>query len=115
MVLALGCAHQLPRIGAPAIVSARLGTVPRPDSRTTPLALTKAMACFGVIHEFSCTFAAAASWMSALLCSLEPSLNFVAIRIGDVGVGEAGSELATTEQASSGAVGAASRAFSGRP
>src|SRR6478752_7280530 len=46
---------------------------------------------------------AAASWMSALLCSLEPDLNFVAIRIGDVSVGEAGSELATTEQASSGA------------
>jgi hypothetical protein len=41
--------------------------------------------------------------MSALLCSLEPDLNFVAIRIGDVSVGEAGSELATTEQAPSGA------------
>src|SRR4029077_20707450 len=41
--------------------------------------------------------------MSALLCSLEPDLNFVAIRIGDVGVGKAGSELATTEQAPSGA------------
>src|SRR5438105_8843477 len=41
--------------------------------------------------------------MSALLCSLEPDLNFVAIRIGDVSVWEAGSELATTEQASSGA------------
>jgi len=38
-----------------------------------------------------------------LLCSLEPDLNFVAIRIGDVSVGEAGSELATTEQAPSGA------------
>src|SRR4029077_17688732 len=37
--------------------------------------------------------------MSALLCSLEPDLNFVAIRIGDVGVGKAGSERATTEQA----------------
>ena len=35
--------------------------------------------------------------------SLEPDLNFIAIWIGDVGVGEAGSELATTEQASSGA------------
>src|SRR5258705_4019395 len=41
--------------------------------------------------------------MFALLCSLEPDLNFVAIRIGDVSVGEAGSELATTEQAPSGA------------
>src|SRR5229473_911760 len=41
--------------------------------------------------------------MSALHCSLEPDLNFVAIRIGDVNVGEAGSELATTEQAPSGA------------
>src|SRR6266849_948565 len=40
--------------------------------------------------------------MSAFLCSLEPDLNFVAIRIGDVGVGEAGSELAATEQAPSG-------------
>src|SRR5260370_39091346 len=40
--------------------------------------------------------------MSALLCSLEPDLNFVAIRIGDVSVGEAGSEFATTEQAPSG-------------
>src|SRR5437660_12299869 len=41
--------------------------------------------------------------MAALLCSLEPDLNFVAIRIGDVSVGEAGSELAATEQTSSGA------------
>ena len=36
--------------------------------------------------------------------SLEPNLNFVTIRVGDVSVGEAGSELATTEQASSGAL-----------
>src|SRR5258705_7811095 len=43
--------------------------------------------------------------MFALLCSLEPDLNFVAIRIGDVSVGKAGSELATTEQAPSGAFG----------
>src|SRR5260370_36493074 len=50
MVLALGCAHQLPRIAAPAIASARLGTAPRPDSSTTPLVFTKAMACFGVIR-----------------------------------------------------------------
>ena len=35
--------------------------------------------------------------------SLEPDLNFVAIRISDVSVGEAGGELATTEQAPSGA------------
>src|SRR5260370_13278417 len=56
MSLALGCAHQLPRIGAPAIASARLGTAPRPDSRTTPLALTKAMACFEA-SEVSRTFA----------------------------------------------------------
>src|SRR5712691_220456 len=41
--------------------------------------------------------------MSALLCSLEPDLNFVAIRIGDVSVGEAGSELATAEQSPAGA------------
>src|SRR6202171_6453774 len=41
--------------------------------------------------------------MSTLLCSLEPDLNFVSIRVGDVSVGRAGSELATTEQASSGA------------
>ena len=34
--------------------------------------------------------------------SLEPNLNFVAIWVGDVSVGEAGSELAATEQASSG-------------
>src|SRR2546426_991695 len=39
--------------------------------------------------------------MRALHCSLEPDLDFVAIRIGDVSVGEAGSELATTEQAPS--------------
>src|SRR6267143_1291348 len=38
-----------------------------------------------------------------IIClSFEPDLNFVAIRIGDVGVGEAGSELAATEQAPSG-------------
>src|SRR5258708_33077926 len=41
--------------------------------------------------------------MSALLCSLEPDLDFVAIRIGDVSVREAGSEIATTEQVPSGA------------
>ena len=41
--------------------------------------------------------------MFASHCSLEPDLNFVAIRIGDVSVGEAGSELATTKQAPSGA------------
>jgi hypothetical protein len=35
--------------------------------------------------------------------SLEPDFDFVAIRIRDVSVGEAGSELATTEQAASGA------------
>jgi hypothetical protein len=39
----------------------------------------------------------------SLPCSLEPDLDLVAIRIGDVSVGEAGSELATTEQAPSGA------------
>src|SRR5580704_17618868 len=38
-----------------------------------------------------------------LLRSLEPDLDFVAIGIGDVSVREAGSELATTEQAPSGA------------
>src|SRR5438445_13870476 len=45
----------------------------------------------------------AASWMGASHCSLEPDLNLVAIRIGDVYVGGARSELATTEQATSGA------------
>ena len=39
----------------------------------------------------------------ALHFSLEPDLNFVAIRIGDISVGEARSELATTEQPPSGA------------
>src|SRR2546428_78791 len=34
--------------------------------------------------------------------SLEPDLNFIAVRIGDVSVGEAWSELSATEQASSG-------------
>src|SRR6266478_2362479 len=43
------------------------------------------------------------SWMSALPCSFEPDLYFVAIRIGDVCVGEAGRELAATEQAPPGA------------
>ena len=41
--------------------------------------------------------------MGASHCSFEPDLNLVAIRIGDVSVGKAGSELATTEQATSGA------------
>src|SRR5439155_19122688 len=45
----------------------------------------------------------AASWMGASHCSLEPELNLVAIRIGDVSVGEARGELATAEQAASGA------------
>ena len=45
----------------------------------------------------------AASWMGASHCSFEPDLNLVAIRIGDVSVWEAGSELATTEQTPSGA------------
>src|SRR6266436_5072637 len=40
--------------------------------------------------------------MRALHCSLEPDFDFVAIRIGDLSVGEAGSELAATEQAPSG-------------
>ena len=35
-------------------------------------------------------------------CSLEPDLDLVAIRIGDVSVGESGSEFAATEQAPSG-------------
>src|SRR6266404_9153260 len=35
--------------------------------------------------------------------SLEPDLNFVAIRIGDVSVGKAGSELTAAEQQPSGA------------
>src|SRR6266480_3922016 len=45
----------------------------------------------------------AASWMGASHYSFEPDLNLVAIRIGNVSVGEARSELATTEQATSGA------------
>src|ERR1035438_10613123 len=36
-------------------------------------------------------------------CSFEPDLNLAAIRIGGVCVGNAGSELATTKQAPSGA------------
>src|SRR5437879_1877556 len=42
-------------------------------------------------------------WLGGRGSSFEPDLNFVAIRIGDVSVGEAGSKLATTEQAPSGA------------
>src|ERR1700719_2752373 len=38
-------------------------------------------------------------WLSGLGSSLEPDLNFVAIRIGDVSVGQAGTELAATKQA----------------
>src|SRR5689334_11292998 len=34
-------------------------------------------------------------------CSFKPDLNLIAIRIGDVSVGEAGSKLATPEQAAS--------------
>src|SRR2546428_353695 len=49
----LGCAHQLPRISFPAMASARLGTGPRPDSRTTPLVFTKVRACFGVISTLA--------------------------------------------------------------
>ena len=37
--------------------------------------------------------------MSALLYSLEPNLNFVAIRIRDVGVGETWTKFTSTEQA----------------
>src|ERR1044071_2841749 len=39
--------------------------------------------------------------MRCLACLFEPDLNLVAIRIGDVSVGESGSELTTTEQAPS--------------
>src|SRR5882672_8946080 len=50
---------------------------------------------------------AASGWLHRLLGgrrnSLEPDLNFIAIRIGDVSVGKAGSELATTQQPPSGA------------
>jgi hypothetical protein len=42
-------------------------------------------------------------WLGGSGGSFEPDLNFVAIRIGHVGVREAGSELATTEQSPSGA------------
>jgi len=42
------------------------------------------------------------AWLGGTGSSLEPDLNFVAIRIGYVSVGEAGSELAATEQAPSG-------------
>src|SRR5881394_4172731 len=42
-------------------------------------------------------------WLGGRGSSFEPDLNFVAIRIGDVSVREAGSELATTEQPPSGA------------
>src|ERR1022692_1173058 len=45
----------------------------------------------------------AASWMCTSHCSFEPDLNLAAIRIGGVCVGNAGSELATTKQAPSGA------------
>src|SRR6266853_5147948 len=41
-------------------------------------------------------------WLGGRGSSFEPDLNFVAIRIGDVSVREAGSELATTEQSPSG-------------
>src|SRR5207302_11353090 len=43
------------------------------------------------------------AWLGGRGSSFEPDLNFVAIRIGDVSVREAGSELATTEQPPSGA------------
>jgi hypothetical protein len=49
IVFPLGCPHQLPRIGLPAIVSARLGTGPRADSKTIPHFSTKARAWRGVI------------------------------------------------------------------
>src|SRR5690242_18017924 len=39
--------------------------------------------------------------MRASPCSFKPDLNLVAIRVGDVSVGEAGSKLATPEQAPS--------------
>src|SRR5438552_8749622 len=42
-------------------------------------------------------------WLGGRGSSFEPDLNFVAIRIGDVSVGEAGSKLAATNQAPSGA------------
>src|SRR5881275_1009942 len=42
-------------------------------------------------------------WLGGRGSSFEPDLNFVAIRIGDVSVGEAGSKLAATKQAPSGA------------
>ena len=42
-------------------------------------------------------------WLGGRGSSFEPDLNFVAIRIGDVSVGEAGSKLAATKQAASGA------------
>jgi hypothetical protein len=36
----LGCDHQLPTIGSPAIASATLGTGPRADASTTPCSST---------------------------------------------------------------------------
>src|ERR1039457_5441933 len=49
------------------------------------------------------SYKSASDWLGGRGSSFEPDLNFVAIRIGDVSVGEAGSELATTKQAPSGA------------
>src|SRR5206468_1490526 len=46
MSLPFGCAHQLPRIGAPATRSARLGTLACADSTAMPHCCTQEMACF---------------------------------------------------------------------
>src|SRR5262245_22595030 len=47
----LGCPHQLPLIGPPAIVSARFGTGPRAACSTTPCSATKAIVWAGVMSR----------------------------------------------------------------
>src|SRR6202034_2452607 len=45
------CAHQLPRIGSPAMAAASEGTGPVPDSNASPCAHTKASASAGVMSD----------------------------------------------------------------
>src|SRR5438874_11084918 len=80
MMSALGCAHQLPRTGFPAIASARLGTARRADSSTMPFSFTKARACFGLTASILST-------LSALLdCAKPCPANDIASGMNDAPV-----------------------------
>src|SRR5688572_22962966 len=77
MACAFGCAHQLPRIGSPAIHCARLGTGPRADNRTKPWRRMKFRAGFEFmqnLHFFRFHFGVSPNLAHPLMRTPEPRM-----------------------------------------